>query len=115
MVSPIEKQLRHLIDAKHAQAIQALKTMTSYLEETLPDGKKLKNPPKKRSPREGTGKIRNKVLAAFGEKFASIQEVADQTKLKRGQVRGVVSAPALQSRFLKKEINGVMHYKYEAQ
>lgn len=119
MANPIVEQLRKTIEAKHAQslqtALQHLDAMAKYLEELPPDGQEHKLPGKKRSPRAGTGKIRKAVLKAFAQDFASIQMVSDQTKLKRGQVRGVISAPALKSSFSKKEVDGVMHYKFTGQ
>ena len=115
MVSPIVEQLRRSIDAKHVQAVQALKTVAAYLDESLPDGQGRKEPSKKRAPRAGTGKIRNAVLAAFGSEYLSVEMAAKETKLEPRQVRGVLSAPALKDKFVKKEVEGATHYKYKGE
>ena len=43
----------------------------------------------------------------------SVEVAAEKTGFTTGQVRGVILAPVLKAKFAKKEIDGVMHYKYE--
>ena len=113
MPNPIVEQLRRAIDAKHSQALSALATLAEYLDEPIPQTIGGTESPKKRAPREGTGKIRNAVLAAFREEYLATQTVAERTGLTLAQVRGVLSAPALKDRFSKMEVAGVMQYKFE--
>ncbi len=110
-------QLRQAIDAKHARAIEALKTVAEYLEEQQISNGEHKMPrtpkAKKHSPRAGTGNIRNAVLAVFREGYASIRDTAEKTGFTPSQVRGVVSAPALKDSFVKKETDGITRYHYQ--
>ena len=115
MSNPIIQKLRQAIDAKHAEALESLDKLAAYLENVSVSQPNGKSPTKKPPPRQGTGKIRNPVLAAFRQGFLSVQAVAEQTKLTPLQVRGVVLAPALKARFLKKKVDGVMHYKWEGE
>ena len=116
MDTNIVQQLRRAIDAKHKDALEALKTIQEYLEEPVPSpkGGKKKSKTKRKPPsRAGTGKIRPAVLAVMAKGFLPIQAVADRTKLTPLQIRGVVLAPALKDDFTKKEVGGTLHYKYE--
>ena len=123
MSAPIVQELQQAIDAKYAEAVKALKTLQTYLEQPVSPltgskgtakvsgkkPKKAKTPPS----RAGTGKIRPAVLAEMRKDFQSIRAVAERTGLTTLQVRGVVLAPALKERFAKQEVDGVMQYKYE--
>lgn len=115
MASQLIDQLRRTIDAKHSEAIKALGTLAAYLEESTPKTSGGQKGLKKQPPRAGTGKIRNAVLALLQKDFLSIQAVAQQTGYKVGQVRGVVSAPALKGKVSKKEVDGVMCYKFDGE
>ena len=115
MANPIIEQLRHSIDAKHAEAIRAMETLAAYFEEPSPQNNGSQIETKRRSPRKGTGNIRNAVLAALGKAYLSVEVAAKETGLEPQQVRGVLSAPSLIESFVKKEIDGVMHYKYEGE
>ena len=120
MADSIVSQLRKTIDEKHSEALKALETLKAYFAET-PAGvnvqstgrKQPKKAEKRQPPRAGTGKIRPKVLGLMRDKFVSIKEVAGPTGLTTAQVRGVVLSPALKANFEKKEIDGVMHYRYK--
>jgi len=114
MANPVIEKLRQAIDAKHAEALASLTKLATYLEDlgspaTNGQGQKGKKP----SPRAGTGKIRNAVIAAFREEYLPVDVVAERIKKTPLQVRGVVLSPAIKKQFSKKEVDGVMHYKYE--
>ena len=113
MSSPIVEQLRRSIEAKHAEAIRALETLAGYLDEPVAQGNGREPAPRKRAPREGTGQIRNAVLAAFQREYLSVEMAAKETGLEPRQVRGVLSAPALADRFTKRSVEGAKQYKYE--
>ncbi|MGA2031303.1 MAG: hypothetical protein ABSG68_03520 [Thermoguttaceae bacterium] len=115
MAVEIVDQLRAAIDAKHQRAIEALKTVAEYLEEqSLPTGNSQHKTSKvKKSPRAGTGNIRNAALTVFREGYLSIREASEKTGLTVLQVRGVVSAPALRSGFTKKEADGITRYHFQ--
>ena len=122
MATSIVEDLRRVINTKHTDALRALDTIASYLEEPVARAtnnavatRKTKRKPPKAAPRAGTGKIRPKVLAALSGDFRPIKEVANETKLKPLQIRGVVLAPGLKDRFDKKEVDGIMHYKYQGE
>jgi hypothetical protein len=113
MGETIVQQLRRAIDAKHKEAVRALEMLQAYLEEPAPAPKRPQKSAGKPPSRAGTGRIRPPVLAAFQKGYFSINAVAEQTGFTALQVRGVVLAPALKQQFAKKEVDGVMHYKFE--
>ena len=111
MPHPIIEQLRQAVNAKHQAALQAVELLAGYFDEPLP--KNNGEPPKKHAPREGTGQIRNTVLAAFRREYLSVEMAAKETGLELRQVRGVLSAPTLADKFDKKTVSGVKQYKYK--
>jgi len=113
MSNPIVEQLRRSIEAKHVEALRALDTLAAYLVEPITAANGLPMQSKKRSPRSGTGDIRNAVIRVFGTDYTSVPAAVQKTGLTALQIRGVVTAPALKHKFAKKEVDGVMHYKYQ--
>jgi hypothetical protein len=108
-------QLPKAVNAKHAEALRAIELLAGYLVEESPveaDGHQ--KSPRRPSPRTGTGKIRTAVLEAFGREFLTIRDVAKETGFSVKQVRGVVMAPSLKSRFTRKAMEGgIKIYKYQ--
>jgi hypothetical protein len=106
------EQMRAALVAKHAAELEAFEKFAPLFQGLLPtDG--ATSTKRKTPPRAGTGKIRNAVLAAFSRDFLTAEAVAKQTGFTIQQVRGVVTAPVLKTGFMKKEIEGVMHYKFQ--
>lgn len=113
MSNQVIEQLRRAIEQKHEEALHALETLQRYFEESKPENPPKQAAAKKKAPRAGTGKIRNAVLAVLRKDYFPVAEVAKQTGLKPLQVRGVVTAPSLKDDFAKKEVDGVIQYKYK--
>ena len=113
MGNPAIDQLRRALEAKHTEAMRLLQRLQLLLEEPLIQVNGEPIAAKKRPPRAGTGKIRNAVLPVFSRDYLSVEAVAKETGFTVAQVRGVVSAPRLKKNFLKKEIAGMMCYKFQ--
>jgi hypothetical protein len=120
-------QLRSAIDAKHREALQALETVTAYLtkagylgdgdieanEETPRRPRHRRKHAKQPAPRAGTGKYRPGVISATTDQFLTVKQIAVKTGFTSLQIRGVLQAPVFKEKFAKREIDGVMQYKYQ--
>jgi hypothetical protein len=111
-------QLREAVEAEHAEMLQALEKLTRYVAKTGKAGAQVNGQTpakaiKRPAPRKGTGKFRPKVIEVLSNEFLSVQEVVAKTGFTAAQIRGVILSPGLKTKFAKKEVDGVMRYKYE--
>src|SRR5437660_2256188 len=93
------QELRERIDAKHRRALEALSELEGYLaerESAHADNGAVSTRRRKYQRKPGST-IRDKVLAVIS-KWATVDQVCEETGLTVKQVRGVLHAPGLKGR-----------------
>ena len=95
-------KLREAIDVQHAEALDALKTVSDYLEaKPLCSNRRT----------DVYGKVSRIVAGQFVE-FRTVRSVADETGLTCKQVRGVIGRQDIRDNFTSKNGDGVRLYKF---
>jgi hypothetical protein len=110
----VTDNLRQLIDAKHAQALEAVKILQEYLDKVPVTG--LAPLPSLLNGKPASverGGFTEAVLAAIRHEWASASQIAAKTGLEVKRVRGVLNAPRMKGKLARKIVNDQTVYRLE--
>jgi hypothetical protein len=109
----IIEQLQATIEAKHKEALEALKVLAGYLTGSEANGDLArKSTTNKVKPSQQTGSIRDRVLAAIAEDWATVETIIEQSGLTKKQIRGVLNAPGLSDQIERRSLGEKKEYRY---